>query len=144
MRAILAKLILALALVVVSACGEQGREFTAAELVAELNREGAPIHLKGALLSGREGFKAYELELVEPMDPASPEAHTQEGHSHGAGGATLVLTEDEEDAPAEFERCESSVTLTCFRIANGVLLLAGDDPLILEKVENAVRAMASE
>ena len=122
-------------LLALTGCGSEGREFTAAELVEELHSNGAPLQLEGPLANDQEHLEVYDLSVSTPN---SPDAH---GH---AGGATLTISEDEEAAVAEFQRCESSLTLTCFRVANGVLQLGDGDPELLAEVEAAVRAMESE
>ena len=122
-------------LLVVAGCGGEGREFTASELVEELHSNGAPLQLEGPLPNDQEHLEVYDLSVSTPSSPAT--------HGH-AGAATLTISEDEEAAVAEFQRCESSLTLTCFRVANGVLQLGDGDPELLAEVESAVRAMESD
>ena len=120
----------------VSGCGVEGREFTASELVDELDAKGAPFQLEGPLVTDQESIDVYELSTSTASSPTA--------HGHGGGGATLTIAEDEDKAETEFQRCESSLTLVCFRISNGVLQLSDDDPGLLAEVEAAVRAMASD
>ena len=125
---------LALAL---SACGGGEREFTASELIDELNDKGAPLELEGTLASAQEGLETFELAITEPGAADAAQGHDE-------GGATLILTENAGDAPAEFERCESALSLTCFRVANGVIALTDDNPSVLAKVGAAVSALESD
>lgn len=117
-------------------CGSEEREFTASELVEELHSHGAPFQLEGPLPNDQENLEVYDLSISTDRPPAA--------HGHAGSGATLTISEGEEAAVAEFQRCESSLTLTCFRVANGVLQLAEGDPELLAEVEAAVRAMESE
>jgi len=104
--------------------------------VNELNENGAALRLEGALPNDQENVEVYELSLSRSDSP-TPDDHAE-------SGVTVIIAEDEELAEAEFGRCEASVSLTCFRVANGVLLLSDDEPSTLAKVEAAVRAMESE
>src|SRR5687768_17639622 len=114
----------------VSGCGGDEREFTASELVGELHASGAPLHLEGSLANDQENLEVYELSVSAPSSPT--------GHGHAGSGATLAIADDEDSAITEFERCEASLTLTCFRVSNGVLLLSDDQPGLLAEVEAAV------
>lgn len=78
----------------------------------------------------------YDLSISTPHPPVAG--------GHAERGATLTISEDEDAAVAEFQRCESSLTLTCFRVANGSLQMSEEDPELLLDVEDAVRAMESE
>ena len=121
---------------VVSACGAGSREFTASQLVGELNDNGAPLQLEGPLHSEQESVEVYELS-ISTLDPPTAGGHAE-------SGATVIIADDEGIATTEFERCESAVSLICFRIANGVLILSDDEPATLSKIEAAVQAMESE
>lgn len=121
---------------IASGCGADGREFTASELVEELNANGAPFQLEGPLLNDQENVEVYELSVSTASSPTAG--------GQVESGATLTIAETDEQAITEFQRCESSVSLTCFRVANGVLLLSDDEPGLLAEVEAAVRAMESE
>ena len=121
--------------IAVPGCGGE-REFTAAELVGELRDEGAPIQLEEPLRSEQEGVEVHGVSI-------SGVAAAGE-HSHAEGAASLAVAESEELALEEFSRCETAVTLICFRVANCVLTLGDDDPETLAKLEAAVRAMESD
>ena len=119
----------------VSGCGGE-REFTAPELVGELRDEGAPIQLEGPLLNEQEGVEVHGVSISGPA--SSDEA------PHDEGAASLTVAESEELAIEEFSQCEMAVSLICFRVANCVLTLSGDDPETLARLEAAVRAMEGD
>jgi hypothetical protein len=124
-------------LVAWSGCGE--RTFEAEEFVAEANGHDAGLVLGPPLSSSREDAELRTLSFAGTGAAPAPAA----GDVHG-GGSLTVLGDDEE-ALAEYERCESSVSLICFRAANVVLIFEGDlAPADLRRVERALRALASE
>jgi hypothetical protein len=60
---------------------------------------------------------------------------------HAAG--SLTITEGDDEAVAEYERCESAASLVCFRAANAVLILEDTVPnQDLARIEAAISAMA--
>ena len=132
------RLLLALAsLGALPGCGEESREFAASEVIDELSDNGAPLRLGGPSPNEQEGIEIHELSISGPDPEHSTGEHVEEG-------ASLIVAVDERTAEDEFVRCESTVSLTCYRVANAVLLFTGDDPETLARIEAAVRAMESE
>ena len=84
-----------------------------------------------------------DQEDVEAFALSIPSHGPEAAHAHG-GSATLSVAVDEAAAEDEFVRCESAIRLTCYRVANAVLLVHVDDPATLLRIETAVRAMESE
>ena len=118
-----------------SGCGGE-REFSAPELVGELRNDGAPIQLEEPLRDEQEGVEVHEVSILGGIAAGDD--------SHAAGAASLTVAKSEELAIEEFSRCETAVSLICFRVANCVLTLTDDDPETLAKVETAVRAMEGD
>lgn len=133
MRAALATLLALL----LAACGGE-RSFEPAEFVDAANREGANLVLGDPLTSTQEGVDIFAVHFAgEASEPAADD--------HAAGGGSMVVAEDAETATGEFERCESAVTLTCYRAANVVLYFdAESTDRRVAAVAAAIRALASD
>jgi hypothetical protein len=117
--------VVALASVALAACGDSG--FDAEELVADLNDHGTDLELGEPLRSEREGYDVRALAAGE------------------ASGGSLTITPDADAGLDEYRRCESSVDLICFRVANAVLIfeheLARADQA---RIADALRAVSSD
>jgi hypothetical protein len=107
-----------------SACGET--TFDAPGFVQEVNSNGAELRLGDELLATADDREVFAVELAE-----SGEAGAEEGHAHGGG--SLTVTADADAALAEFERCESAVSLLCYRAAN--VVIAFEDVIAPEQLE---------
>jgi hypothetical protein len=107
-------------------CGE--REFSAEELVEDLNAGGAELVL-GAPLTGAEGVSVTTVDI--------------EGAGEETDGAIVIL-DDADAATAEFERCESAVDFTCFRAGNAVIRFTALPPEGRAQLTEAVRSLASD
>jgi hypothetical protein len=119
---------LCLAIASLAGCGEQEEEtFTASEMVAELNREGAGIELGDRLQSGSGDVRTFGLALAEPGEETS-EGDAEGGHHH-SGGSLAELT-DAAAAQRELANCRRSAVASgaiyCFRAAN-VVIIIGDE-----------------
>ena len=125
-----------------AACGDE-TTFTADELVAEVNERGAQVRL-GERLTTSQDVELYALRLAGAgAAPGVPLGDAGSAPVDVHGGGTLTITEDDDAALAEFERCESAVSLVCFRAANAVLIFEGAVPnQDLARIETAVRSMA--
>jgi hypothetical protein len=112
-------------------CGE--RQFDEQELVEELNAAGAGLVLGEPLPSTSDDVTVTTVEFDE--------AHEEEeaGHSHGGGAVAIV--ENEEAAVAEFERCQSAIDFTCFRVGNAVLRFVGITPEEQTALTSAMRSL---
>ena len=132
-------LLLTLLSLLVAGCGGE-RTFEPDEFVDAANDEGAGLVLGEPLASITEGVDVYALSFEEAAEPEAGE----DGHEHGGGGSMIVAS-DAESATAEFERCEMTVSLTCYRAANIVLYFdAAPTDEHVAAVEAAIRALASE
>jgi len=119
-------------LATVAGCGST--TFTADELVAELNAHGAEVGL-GEPLAAEGAVEIHALEL----------GAVAEDDDHAHAGGSVMITEDDDSALAEYQRCESAASLLCFRAANAVLLLEDSVPRDdLARLESAVRGLASD
>jgi hypothetical protein len=129
---------LALALAIAAAVGwgcGSGNQFTAEELVAEVNRHGGELALGEPLDASGEGPEIHSLTFTGAA-PTPEDAHA---------GGSLVITEDDDDALAEYRRCEGSASLICFRAANAVMIFEGAvQPADLARLAEALQAMGSE
>jgi hypothetical protein len=124
----------------VAACGGE-RTFEPDEFVGAANEKGAGLVLGEQLTSIEEGVDVYALSFA---DAATAQATGDEEHEHGTGGS-MIVTDDAESATAEFERCETAVSLTCYRAANVVLYFnaAPTDEHVVP-VGTAIRALGSQ
>lgn len=125
------------------ACGSGERTFSAEEFVEEANENGAGLSLGEPLLAEGEDREVYALRLEGETE--SPGGEPAGGAAEGHGGGSLRVASDAEAALAEYERCETAVTLLCFRAANIALILEGELPAEdRARIEGALRAMASD
>jgi len=100
--------------------------FDADGFVEALNAEGVEIELGGALVNDQEGVEVREV-------------------SFNRVSGTLVVTASEETGTAEYERCETAVTLLCYRAQNVVLMFEDEiDPAKRTRLESAFRALAGD
>ena len=99
------------------------------------NAEGAGLVLGESLTSITEDVEVFAVSFEE--GEAAPES----GHEHGGGGS-LIVTGDPDSAREEFERCQATVSLTCYRAANVVLYFdAPPQDEHVAKVDAAIRAL---
>jgi hypothetical protein len=142
MRTLACAALLAAAL---AACGDE-TTFTADELVAEVNDRGAQVRLGEPLTTSQEDVELYALRLAGTgAAPGVPSGDAGSAPVDVHGGGTLTITEDDDAALAEFERCESAVSLVCFRAANAVLIFEGAIPnQDLARIEMAVQSMGED
>jgi len=132
---LLAAVTLAL-LLVLAGCGASEGTFTAEQFVAEANARGAGLVLGPPLETDRAETTIYELSLEESDNGAAG------GETHGGGSLTVLP--DAEAGLAEYERCETSASLICFRAANVAVIFDGNiAPDEISRLKQALRAMAS-
>jgi hypothetical protein len=126
-----------------AACGDE-TTFTADELVAEVNARGAQVRLGERLTTSQEDVELYALRLAGAgAAPGVPSGNASSAPVDVHGGGTLTITENDDAALAEYDRCESAVSLVCYRAANAVLIFEGAVPnQDLARIEAAVQAMA--
>jgi hypothetical protein len=126
-----------------AACGDE-TTFTADELVAEVNARGAQVRLGERLTTSQEDVELYALRLAGAgAAPGVPSGNAGSAAVDVHGGGTLTITENDDAALAEYDRCESAVSLVCYRAANAVLIFEGAVPnQDLARIEAAVQAMA--
>lgn len=127
--------LLALAIAAAAAGCGSGATFTAEELIAEVNERGGELALGEPLASEAEGVEVHTLRLTGAAETPT-DVHA---------GGSLLITDDDDSALAEYHRCERAASLICFRAANAVLIF--DDTVSradLDRVERAIRAMGSE
>jgi hypothetical protein len=133
-RGLLVALALAIAAAVASGCGS-GATFTAEELVAEVNRHGGELALGEPLDASGEGPEIHSLTFTG-VAPTPEDVHA---------GGSLLIAEDDEAAVGEYQRCEGSASLICFRAANAVMIFEGAvPPADLARLSEALQAMGSE
>lgn len=114
----------------VAGCGSDAR-YDAESFAAELSEAGTPLELGEPLQSDTEGVEIHAVTLEEGSEKGE-EAHpgdehgATEDHEHGAGAVSI--TPSEEAGRAEFLRCETAVSLICFRAANAVLRFSSLTP----------------
>lgn len=110
-----------------SGCGEERQTFTASEIVAELNREGAGIELGERLQSGAADVRTFGLELAGAGSESDDE-HTESEHVH-SGGSLAEFT-DADAAERELANCRraavASGDIYCFLAANTLIIVGGE------------------
>lgn len=123
----------------IAGCGSE-TTFSADEAVAEINRHGGELELGEHLTTSAEGA---EVHAVSFADSGAAEHEGEGEHSHFAG--TLVITDDDEEALAEFQRCEAAASLVCFRAANALVVFDDTtDAEDLQQLADAVRGLGEE
>lgn len=135
----------------VGACGddENSATFTAAGFVQAVNREGAGLALGEQLPSTATSYEVFSATFTEHpggVEDAREEeqGHRAEGNGHAHGRVvSLVVTASDEAAIAEYERCESALSLTCFRAANVVAYMEAEDPHLVERLAEAIKRLAA-
>ena len=137
-RAAAALLLAASAALAAIGCGGE-REFAAGEFIDAANAEGAGLAL-GAEISSTENDEPIYVIRSRPKPGADPNPQLEEGH----GSGTLVVAVDAAAAGAEFDRCETSADLTCFRAANVVLRFEEMAAADRARVSGAVSALAAD
>jgi hypothetical protein len=128
--------LLAIAALAAAGCGE--RTFTASELVDAANEKGAQLALGEQLTTSRGGAEVYVVTSAGSSGEANPQL---EG---GGGKGTLIVADGTEGGAGEFERCEATADLTCFRAANVVLRFESLDAPDQARISGAISALASE
>ena len=116
--------------IVLAACGED-RTFEAQEFVEEANAQGAGMELGEPLTSADAGSEVFAVELAS----SATQVH---------GGGSLIVVDDVEAAQAEFTRCESAASLTCYRAANVVVRLEEVSPEQRSQLDEAFNALGSD
>ena len=128
-----------IALLVVGCGGE--RSFEPDEFVEAANREGADLVLGDSLTSITEDVEVFAISFREDEDEHAAEG--EDGHAHSGG--SMIVADDAETAVEEYERCESSVSLVCYRAANVVLYFDADpSEEHVAKVDAAIRELATD
>ena len=114
----------------------------AQEFVDAANAEGAGFELGPSLSTNDPTHDVYALELTG--GPGLADEADEEGQAH-LGGGSLTVTESEDDAIAEYEECESAVSLLCYRAGNVAIILEGEiRPGQRENVDAAITALGSD
>jgi hypothetical protein len=130
-------LLIALLALLAAGCGE--REFAPDEFVDAANTEGAGLRLGESLTSIADDVEVFAVEFADLDEQEG--AGEPASHEHGGGGS-LIVTGDATTAGEEFERCEATVTLTCYRAANVVLFFnAEPNDERVARVDAAIRAL---
>jgi hypothetical protein len=127
-------------------CGEA--TFDAREFVDRANAEGAGLELGEELTATAEDVEIWAVRFADAsgrIPPASPGASGGSVRvpdlAHGA--ASLAVVESAGDAEEEFERCEATATLTCFRAANVVVRVENATNQEIDRLTEAIAALES-
>ena len=113
----------------------------AQDFVDAANAEGAGFELGPSLSSSNPDNQIYAVEVEGAADPHEG----NEGGQAHLGGGSLTVTPDDDAARAEYDECESAVSLLCYRAGNVTLLLENEiEPDVRERVDAAISALASD
>jgi hypothetical protein len=129
--------LLAAAVLAVGCGGE--REFDAGELIDAANAEGAELALGEQITTTPAGEPVYSIRFAAPAG-GDPNPQLQSGRSSG----TMIVAGDAGSAGEEYDHCESSADLTCFRAANVVLRFEAMAAADRARVSGALSALASD
>jgi hypothetical protein len=134
-----------LAAAALAACGSDAT-FTAQELVDEVNAHGAGVRLGEPLSTTQPDIELYAIRLEgEAGASASPATGESSAPTDVHAAGSLTIAKDDDAALAEYGRCETAVSLLCFRAANTVLILEDTIPSAdIARVEDAVRDLESD
>lgn len=115
---------------------------SAQDFVAAANAEGAGFELGPSLSTNDVDHEVYALKLTG--GPGLREEAGEDGQA-SLGGGSLTVTSGEDDAVAEYEECESAVSLLCYRAGNVALVLEGEiRPAQRERVDAAITALGED
>jgi hypothetical protein len=123
----------------VSGCGAVYDDAQA--FIDAANAEGAGFELGPSLSTTSPDNEIYAITIKGAADPAE----AREPGQAPLGGGSIIITPDDNAARAEYDECESAVSLLCYRAANVTLLLEDEiDPAVRDRVDEAISALASE
>lgn len=119
-------------------CGSD-RAYDAEGFVEAANAEGAGLVLGAPLASTNPDHEVRSVEVGEGEEEQTG-GDGEAAHLHSSG--SITVTPGEEAARAEHQRCESAVTLLCYRAGNVVLVLQDDvPPEDRARVDRAIQAL---
>lgn len=130
----------AAALLAAAGCGEEKR-FTANGFIRALNDHGAKLALGPVLATTADGTAVREITITEPAPSATGEGADA---SVASGAAAILVFEGSGDAEDEFDRCDGTPALTCFRAANVVLRIEDLQPSDRARLTTAIEALSGE
>ncbi len=120
---------------IAAGCGGGGQPAFDAEIfISSVNARGAALVLGDRLESSREGFELYEVGAGGAGEAAPAES----------GSGTLVVAPSDDEALAEYERCELAGELVCFRAANVAIYFGSElEPGEAERLGSALEAVSA-
>ena len=127
------------ALLALAGCGTAYDD--AQSFVDAANAEGAGLELGPSLSSSNPDFEIYAVEL----EGASAPGEAREAGQAHLGGGSITVTPGEDEAIAEYEECETAVSLVCYRAGNVALIV--EDEVGAEartRLNDAISALASD
>lgn len=134
---------LLLVAIALAACSE--RAYDAEGFVEAANAEGAGLELGAPLTSTNSDHEVRSVELDSgegEEDEGGVAGEGEAAHLHSSG--SITVTPGEEAARAEHARCESAVTLLCYRAGNVVLVLQDElPPEDRARVDEAIQGLES-
>jgi hypothetical protein len=131
-----ATLLIAVAALVAVGCGEE--HFSASGFIDAANEQGAELDLGERLATNPAGEEVYPIATASPAGEPNPQL---EG---GGSKGTMIVADDAGSAGDEFDRCDRSADLTCYRAANVVLRFEAMDAADRARISGAVSALASD
>lgn len=124
-----------------SACGGE-RTFSAQDFIDEMNDHGAALALGPVLTTNPDGVDIYSISLTElSTGVGSPPQAVPEGVP---GSGSMLILDDADGARSEFDRCEQSPELTCFRAANAILRLQALEGADQARIVTAIEAIETK
>ena len=130
-----ATLLIVVPALAVAGCGE--KHFSASGFIDAANEQGAELDLGERLATNPAGEDVYPI-TTAPGGKPNPQLE-----GRGSKG-TMIVADDAGSAGDEFDRCDRSADLTCFRAANVVLRFEGMDAADRARISGAVSALASD
>lgn len=131
-----ATLLIAVAALAAVGCGE--KHYSASGFIEAANEQGAELDLGERLATNPAGEEVYPITTAAPGGKPNPQLE-------GSGSkGTMIVADDAGSAGDEFDRCDRSADLTCFRAANVVLRFEGMDAADRARISGAVSAFASD
>ncbi len=130
---------LAVALLAAGCGGEEERQLSAREFVAEMNRNGAALELGPVIAQNENGVDVTEVKIAQPAPTPTGEG-TKPAPS---GSASLLVLADAEAATDEYERCQGAPSISCYRAANVILRVEDLQPTDRALLTAAISKLAS-
>lgn len=107
--------------------------------VAAANEAGAGLELGPRLASSGEETEIHTVGFTDAVGAGSIAPGSDLAH----GAASLIVSPSAEAAGEQYARCDTAITIRCYRSQNVVLLVDSPTPAEIARLDAAIRALES-